>query len=273
MNQKHYLTSFWGALFISVSLLSVETFLSLVMIEIGMDINNEAALFLAVNTLISGALIISGIVSLNRLSWQQLFHDSRNSVKATMALLSAPIVFVAAGAILWIPLLSDWIVSSLVSGEQETEFTRKIMNDGIASIFAVCIVAPLVEEVIFRGIILRGFLQRYSDGIAIMLSSMLFAVYHLNLYQIPVAYILGTFMGWVFVKSRSLWPSIFTHVVYNSLAVWAWHSFDDSQSSTGVSADFSTQDIAVHVSIGVMLTCGGIYLLRQLLIKPVICRL
>ncbi|MGI8906165.1 MAG: CPBP family intramembrane glutamic endopeptidase [Candidatus Sumerlaeaceae bacterium] len=79
----------------------------------------------------------------------------------------------------------------------------------------VVVVAPLAEELFFRGLVLRGFLQRYSVTKAVWASSILFAVFHLNPWQVFVALPLGLFMAWLFLCTRSLWPCIIAHVTAN----------------------------------------------------------
>ena len=77
--------------------------------------------------------------------------------------------------------------------------------------------APLIEEVLFRGVILGGFLQRYSPRKAILGSAVLFALAHLNLWQLVPALVLGLFTGWVFSRTRSLWPVLAIHMVHNAV--------------------------------------------------------
>ncbi|MDO6705536.1 hypothetical protein [Photobacterium sp. 1_MG-2023] len=131
MKKKYDLTSFFGALFISISLISVNMILSVILMAIGMDIDNDTDFFIAMNTLISGFLVITGIVLLNKLSWSKLFHDSPNSVKATMALLSVPVMLVVAGTIVWIQFLSQFLFYDLVPGEPDLAFNAKQMRDGL----------------------------------------------------------------------------------------------------------------------------------------------
>ena len=46
--------------------------------------------------------------------------------------------------------------------------------------FKVAVIAPVVEELIFRGLILQGFRKNYSPGFAVFMSALLFSLYHLN---------------------------------------------------------------------------------------------
>lgn len=88
----------------------------------------------------------------------------------------------------------------------------------LAAFIAVSIVAPLVEELLFRGIILRGFLKYYSVKKSIIVSALLFGIMHLNPWQFLGAFMFGILFGWWFVKTRSIIPCILGHALNNSLA-------------------------------------------------------
>ena len=81
---------------------------------------------------------------------------------------------------------------------------------------AILAVAPLAEELLFRGVILTGFLRRYGMVRAVVFSAILFAVIHLNPCQIGAAFFGGLFLGWLYLRTGSLWPCIAMHAIYNS---------------------------------------------------------
>jgi hypothetical protein len=82
----------------------------------------------------------------------------------------------------------------------------------------VAIAAPLLEEILFRGIILHGLLKNYKAGISIAFSSLLFALIHGNVAQGLGAFLMGLFMGWLYWKTRSLYLPILLHFVNNSIS-------------------------------------------------------
>jgi len=84
------------------------------------------------------------------------------------------------------------------------------------TVFLVVIVAPVTEEALFRGLILRGFLRRYSVKTSIVLSSVLFGAVHLNPWQVLPAPALGAVFAWWFIETRSLFPCLFGHALNNS---------------------------------------------------------
>jgi uncharacterized protein len=75
--------------------------------------------------------------------------------------------------------------------------------------------APVGEELFFRGLVLRGFLGRYSVTKAVWASALLWAVSHLNPWQAVGALPLGLVLGWLVVRTGSLIPAIIGHMIAN----------------------------------------------------------
>ena len=87
-------------------------------------------------------------------------------------------------------------------------------------IMAVAVVAPVFEEILFRGAI-EGHLLKTGrhPAFAIILSALLFGVVHGNPAQIPFAFVLGLVMGWLFYATGSLLPSMLLHFINNMSSV------------------------------------------------------
>ena len=91
------------------------------------------------------------------------------------------------------------------------------------------IAAPLAEEWLCRGVILKGLLaNRISPYKAITWSAFFFAFMHLNPWQAIPAFCIGFAMGWVYWQTRSLWLCIFMHAVNNGLAFIMISIFPDA---------------------------------------------
>jgi Predicted metal-dependent membrane protease len=90
-------------------------------------------------------------------------------------------------------------------------------------VFAIVVLAPVFEETLFRGIILRGFLKNYGAAKSIIVSAVLFGILHLNPLQSINAAILGIALGWLFLKTGSLWVCIFFHSLNNGLSTVLYH--------------------------------------------------
>ncbi len=107
-------------------------------------------------------------------------------------------------------------VSELVPMPESVKVVyAKMLENGLWTSLAVVIAAPLAEEFLLRGVMLRGLLQHTSPLAAIIYSALFFALIHMNLYQALSAFIVGVFMGWIYYKTRSLWLTILIHFVNN----------------------------------------------------------
>lgn len=86
------------------------------------------------------------------------------------------------------------------------------------NILSTAILPALIEEMIFRGYIL-GALRVHGDGLAVVLSAVLFGLFHGNVLQIPFALILGLAMGYLVVQTDSIWPAVLLHFANNLMSV------------------------------------------------------
>lgn len=87
------------------------------------------------------------------------------------------------------------------------------------TLISVSVFAPLFEEWLCRGLVLRGLLQKLSPAAAISISAIFFAVLHMNPWQAVPAFVLGVLFGYVYYKTGSLKLTMLMHCVNNSFAV------------------------------------------------------
>lgn len=87
------------------------------------------------------------------------------------------------------------------------------------TLISVSIFAPLFEEWLCRGIVLRGLLQKTSPVSAILVSAVFFAVLHMNPWQALPAFLLGVLFGYVYYRTGSLKLTMLMHCVNNTMAV------------------------------------------------------
>ena len=81
------------------------------------------------------------------------------------------------------------------------------------------LMAPLAEEIVFRGAILRALLKWTSrHWLAIALSALCFALVHANPAQMPHAFLVGLLLGWMYYRTGSIIPCVTYHWVNNSVA-------------------------------------------------------
>lgn len=87
------------------------------------------------------------------------------------------------------------------------------------SLLSVSVFAPLFEEWLCRGLVLRGLLHKMNPTSAIMVSAAFFAILHMNPWQAIPAFILGLLFGYVYYKTGSLKLTMLMHCVNNTLAL------------------------------------------------------
>ena len=81
------------------------------------------------------------------------------------------------------------------------------------------LLAAVCEELAFRGLILSGLLRRFRPRNAVIFGSLLFALFHMNVFQFLPAFFLGVVLGLLTVRSKSLAPAIIFHLLHNSLLI------------------------------------------------------
>ncbi|WP_297417553.1 CPBP family intramembrane glutamic endopeptidase [Clostridium sp.] len=80
----------------------------------------------------------------------------------------------------------------------------------------VCLLGPILEEIIFRGFILKS-MRRYGNLTAIIVTSILFSMFHLNLVQFINPVLMGIVLAFIAIKSESIIPSIIAHIFNNTI--------------------------------------------------------
>lgn len=115
-------------------------------------------------------------------------------------------------------ILSEPLISMLPVSELYKDMITRLNQKGISILLMTVVFAPVLEELLVRGIILEGFLRNYSPGKAIFFSSLIFGILHFNLIQFVGAFIIGLFIGWVYYKTRNLILPVLIHFVNNLLS-------------------------------------------------------
>ncbi|WP_027338599.1 CPBP family intramembrane glutamic endopeptidase [Halonatronum saccharophilum] len=138
--------------------------------------------------------------------------------------------------------------------EGVSEVTR-----GVVGIIFGLVLAPIFEEIIFRGIILEGLSTRHSKKVSIVVSALLFSAYHFNLIQLLPTFILGLFLGYVYIKTRSVLVCIYAHFVYNIVPVLLSQiDFGESPSSV---PELGYENLILFIISG-LIFFGGVFLLK-----------
>jgi membrane protease YdiL (CAAX protease family) len=129
--------------------------------------------------------------------------------------------------------------------------------DGFGAFAMMVIAAPVFEELIFRGIILDGMLQRYSPAKAIFWSSFLFGFVHLNPWQFIAGLVIGAFIGWVYYRTRSLSISMLIHAAVNGTSFGLKYLMDEeAMFDQSFAESFGGITNAILVTTGALIVAG-----------------
>ena len=103
---------------------------------------------------------------------------------------------------------------------QEISDTLQAANGSTISVLAITILAPIFEEILFRGIIFNELKKSMPVLPAIIAQGVFFGIYHLNLLQGIYAAILGCILGLIYQMTKSLWSNVIVHMTFNLLGVF-----------------------------------------------------
>ena len=206
-----------GALWLVLASMLLEGLLAAPLADLGGLGPDEAA---ALARLMAHAALFSGLVAFTGLRYRTLFHAGQASAGAVLGLTLLPVLALVPGLVVVETALLGWVEALVPLSAWELQAFEAMSAVTPGALLLTCVLAPVLEEMLFRGVILRAFLQRYPRGIAIVHSAGVFGLAHMNLYQFVVGLTIGLVTGWLYERTRSLWPCIALHVAYNSSLTW-----------------------------------------------------
>ncbi len=126
----------------------------------------------------------------------------------------------------------------------------------LLTFIATAIVPALVEEFACRGIVL-GMLKKHGESFAIISSSIIFGIMHGNFEQIPFAIMVGLILGYIYVKTGSIWTCVAVHCANNAVSVV--FSYLDGVLSTNI------QNLlyVIYLSLSMLAAILAVYLLAK----------
>lgn len=107
--------------------------------------------------------------------------------------------------------------------------TFDVLQTGSLGIFCIALFGPVLEELLFRGAITKVLLQKYRPATAILLSGLVFGVFHINPAQVVGACLMGFLLAWLYYRTNSLLPGILVHVLNNGSSVYLSLNYPDVQ--------------------------------------------
>jgi len=178
-----------------------------------------AAVGLGVPPFAAMAIAQLGMLAVALIALRILRHPPR-----AIGLAMAPLRFACAGALIGI---SEWylnlaLVDALIQIEPEDVETlrRAVVRPELVLVMLAVALAPAVcEEVIFRGVLLRGLAGRLPVLAALAISSAMFALYHVRPVQMLPTFTLGLVLGVLSLRAGSILPAVIAHFLNNAMAI------------------------------------------------------
>lgn len=175
-------------------------------------------------------------------------------------------VLLAIGMILPLAWVESFIPESMTKDVMGGLLVKALSS--VEGYFVICMLAPLAEEVVFRGAIISAIIEWGSkkmkkkkdvltsddnvriESVAIVVSALLFALVHLNPAQIPHALIAGVLLGWVYARTRSILPCFIIHWINNSSAYVMVKLFPSIPMDAPLIDYFNGNTMAMYQAVG-----------------------
>lgn len=165
------------------------------------------------------AVLILLLKKFKKISWHEL---GWNSMRLSKAIIQALKIW----GITWIFYIAYLLfLSGIGITPPENELSRLLESPTIffllLNVFLIAVIAPIIEETLFRGMLLGGLKTYMGPWTAIIISAALFSALHLDLIGFFTRFVLGIGLGYLYLKYESLLPSVLLHAFNNLLAVLA----------------------------------------------------
>ena len=164
------------------------------------------------------------------------------------------------GVLIWVVVLtfgtiipSEWMLEQL--GVEMSEPMQHVFEEIMkspAGYVAIGLLAPLAEEMVFRGAILRVLLNVFDrrwHWLPIVVSAVIFGAVHGNMAQFLHATLLGLLLGWLYYRTGSIVPGVVLHWVNNSIAYVLVNLLPQTANSNLIDL-FNGDQRAVWMSLG-----------------------
>lgn len=129
--------------------------------------------------------------------------------------------------ILWgtiMVLATGVVIEPLLNLFPETYLDRlgNIMAAGGWMMFTSIVIAPIMEEILFRGILQDALMRKYGVFVGILIASAVFGIVHLIPQQVVNAFMIGIVLGYIYYRTGALLPVILIHCINNAISYFTW---------------------------------------------------
>jgi len=176
-------------------------------------------------------------------SWGQLglriprnsFFDEKRMPRLYVLLLVWPIGIVIASMVFTVVYSSliTYLGFDFLSPDQGLD--KEFFGEGLqfaANAVAVGLWAPFTEEIFFRAFLLAGLVKYFGVTKGTIVSAALFSIAHMQIGVLIPIFVTGLLLSWLYLKARSIWPSMIAHTLQNTVVIFA-STFIPTSSNVG----------------------------------------
>src|SRR5574344_810074 len=180
------------------------------------ELNRAALMSILADNMIHITVIgmLTSEIVLFLLLWSLKYFKPQEIIKKvpiTILLIAIPLIFTA--------LLTLDIINSSINLPNILEDQFKNMTSSFIGFLTIAICGPIIEEIVFRRIIIDECMNRLGKKwVAIFISAFMFGIIHLNPAQVLFAFMAGTLFGWLYCTTGSMLPGIIGHIINNTVA-------------------------------------------------------
>ncbi|MCA8034648.1 CPBP family intramembrane metalloprotease [Burkholderia arboris] len=207
------------AFFIVVVLNMVEYVTNSIIWSAGRGAGLQPMAIASIGRVLANGLVFTVLLHHGKFTYRRLLHDGVDSWRTTIGRFLVPVVLITPALVVAMSVLEVGIGQFFSWSGSRDEAREVYVNGGLGLIVLTCVIAPLLEEMLFRGVMLRSFLRQYPEGTAIAHSAAVFGLAHMNVYQFVLAFGLGLLIGKLYAATRSLLPGMLIHASYNTAVV------------------------------------------------------
>ncbi len=210
----------WGKAILALVLFVAIKFIVIVLFRVGYEaiFGSEPDVVLSNGILLGYTTLISSIIILIVLYFWRPIRGIPDRIRSLPLLFCIGLIFLGFLGIV----LNSFVLSALVDSQADLlQKSKFILDSGFIGIFGVVILVPIVEELIFRRVMIEAISEQTKPIIAVLISSLVFGSLHGEPVQILGATLLGLVFGWLYYQSGSIVPSTLLHIFNNGYFVLA----------------------------------------------------
>ena len=211
----------WGILGLYLAITVVFSIPISIVAIFGVDIQTGPFLF------VNYAIPLITLILITQYWWKK---NPKNQVKIALKPFPVTIIPVVFVLTLALGIVNNGITGLVPMPDFLIEIFKDALQINIWGFITIVLAASILEEILFRGIVLEGLLRNYNPFKAILWSSLFFGIFHMNPWQFVAAFFIGMAIGYLYWKTGSIWVGILMHAINNGIAFYLMATYPDVDS-------------------------------------------